>query len=112
MDRAIVILVLVIFLLSYSGTTAMGSEHNHVIISNRNNQTLFFSLRVNNGQWGEYNIDAGSRSSFVCKDCEPHYFEFRMNTKDGGVHYRLDVGQEYHLKWNSERSRWDLFSPR
>ena len=83
---------------------------SNVHIINRANQSLNFALRPQNGVWDNYIVKSGKSITISCNNCSTDYFEFLMKTENHEVNYSLPSGERFVLKWNRNKSLWDIFT--
>lgn len=80
-----------------------------VVIVNRGNMPLGFSMRPYNGQWDNYVLQPGNNIKIVCINCTTEGFDIALATGSQKVEYQLPSGDRFALEWNYGRSMWDVF---
>jgi hypothetical protein len=81
-----------------------------VVIVNRGNIEVVFSVRPKDGEWGEYRLSPATNMKIVCDNCTTDAFEIYLATQGKGeVNYVLTSSGRYSIEWDSGDARWDVY---
>lgn len=80
-----------------------------VMITNKTDAEIKFSLRADSGNPMSFTIRRHSSRKYNCKKCTNFYFAMTTNIKT--VDYRLpNDGGQYAIKRNGRSRHWDLYA--
>jgi hypothetical protein len=116
--RQLVRLMLMAFCLTLSpaqgqmGQTDLPSVgESSVVIVNKGNITVTFSLRPLDGVWSEYDLASGKNTKISCDQCSTPSFEIYISTTGGGVsNYTLPSEGRFSIEWSEAADKWDVFN--
>lgn len=97
---------------SQSGSMSLPSiAPTEVHIVNAGDSAVNFSLRPENGEWKNFQIEYKGTETYKCEGtCDE--IEFAMRTGQQTVRYVLKSTKRYVIRWNEKARMWDLYEAR
>ena len=80
-----------------------------VVIINRGDRTISFSIRPKDGNWSNQTVESGINTKISCDQCTTESFEILVQTESRSVSYDLPSGQRFTIEWNAGSGLWDVF---
>lgn len=100
---------------AYVGGDTFKVSGRSVLIINREDIDIPFSIRPAYGRWSMYIVKGCNNMStwcrkniqIKCRKCET--FEIKIEANGVEAKYRLKASRKYSIRWNKKKKLWDVF---